>query len=160
MFVKKNLHDVYLSLGSNIGDRKKNIRSAIENIDKRIGTVITTSSLYETVPVGFSSENLFLNAACHIRTHLNASEVLEVTQAIEKELGRHSKSANRIYSDRIIDIDILLYEEQIVEYPHLSIPHPHMHERNFVLLPLSEIAPQTIHPILNKTIAQLISQSG
>lgn len=153
-----DLHDVYLSLGSNIENRKKNIEYAVQNINERIGTVVSMSSLYETDPVGFISDNMFFNIACHIKTKLTPLEVLESTQVIERELGRRSKSVNEVYADRTIDIDILVYDDLIVEYPHLLIPHPHMHERDFVLIPLSEIAPLLIHPILNETISQLQSK--
>ena len=155
MLDNNNLHDVYLALGTNLGDKKQNIQAAIEQIELRIGKVMALSSLYETQPVGFDSENTFLNAACHVSTTLQPLEVLECTQVIERELGRKSKSINHTYSDRTIDIDLLLFDTQILEYPHLVIPHPHMHERSFVLAPLSEIAPNICHPILKETISEL-----
>jgi len=151
----ERLHDVYLGLGSNLGDKEKNIRFALENIDKRIGKVIACSAFFITEPDGFESDNLFVNAACRIETNLEPLEVLEYTQVIEREMGRHSKSYNKVYSDRIIDIDVLLYDDLILEYPHLILPHPHLHEREFVLLPLAEIAKGITHPVLHKTINQL-----
>lgn len=147
--------DVYLGLGSNLGNRNELLREALRNIDLRIGRVVALSSFYETAPDGFDSDNFFLNAACHIQTQLSAEEVLEVTQVIERELGRRQKSAGQGYADRPIDIDILLYDGLVVELPHLQIPHPRMHERAFVLLPLADIAPEAIHPISGKTIAEL-----
>lgn len=160
MLDNNNLHDVYLALGSNLGDKKRNIESAIEQIELRIGKVISLSSLMETVPVGFESENSFLNAACRVSTKLHPLKVLECTQVIERELGRKSKSTNQTYSDRIIDIDLLLFDNQVIEYPHLIVPHPHLQEREFVLTPLAEIAPDIYHPILKETILELKNKLG
>lgn len=155
MLDNNNLHDIYLALGSNLGDKKKNIDLAIAQIELHIGQVTALSSLYETLPVGFDSKNSFLNAACRVSTRLQPLEVLESAQLIEKELGRKSKSVNETYSDRIIDIDLLLFDNEIIEYPHLVIPHPHLHERDFVLTPLVEIAPDLYHPIFKATISEL-----
>lgn len=152
----EQLHNVYLGLGSNLGDKEKNIKFALENIDKRIGRVTACSAFLITEPVGFDSKNLFVNAVCLVNTYLKPLEVLEYTQVIEREMGRRSKSYNEIYTDREIDIDILLYDEEIQEYPHLILPHPHLHERSFVLLPFNEIAGNAYHPVLNKTIRQLL----
>jgi len=146
-----------------MGDKEGNTHKAIEKIQERIGDVVAVSAFLITEPVGFVSDNKFLNAACEVHTKLSAPEVLECTQIIEREVGRKSKSANGIYSDRIIDIDILLYDDKAVEYPYLTIPHPRMHERAFVLFPLNEIASDVIHPVFNKTIKQLkeeIAHSG
>lgn len=155
MLNDNNLHDTYLALGTNLGDKEQNIEAAIEQIKFRIGEIIALSSLYETQPVGFDSENSFLNAACHVSTKLLPLEVLQYIQEIEQELGRKSKSVNEIYSDRIIDIDLLLFDNEIIEYPHLIVPHPHLHERDFVLRPLAEIAPDVYHPILKESILKL-----
>lgn len=159
MLDNNSLHNIYLALGSNLGDKEKNINAAIAQIEHQIGTVIALSSLYETLPVGFESENSFLNAACQVSTSLSPLEVLELTQNIERELGRKSKSTGQMYSDRIIDIDILLFDNEIIEYPNLAIPHPHLHERDFVLTPLAEIAPHVYHPILKVTISDLKANS-
>lgn len=149
------LHDIYLGLGSNLGDKENNLKEALRHIAQRIGKVEALSPIYETAPDGFESDNHFLNAACHVRTPLEALEVLEVTQIIERELGRCTKSVNHRYSDRTIDIDLLLFDNQEFHYPHLIIPHPQLHLRGFVLLPLADIAPQAEHPVLHKTIARL-----
>lgn len=133
------MHKVYFSLGSNLGDRKHNIRHAVELIGERIGAVGRVSSLYETEPWGFSSDNMFVNAAVCVSTSLAPHAVLEATQAIEREMGRKIKSVNGQYHDRIIDIDILLYDDIEIDEPDLKIPHPLMHERDFVMKPLREI---------------------
>lgn len=149
------LHDVFLALGTNLGNKQQNIQAAVEQIGLRIGKVIALSSLYETQPEGFDSENSFLNAACRLITRLSPLEVLECTQVIEREMGRKSKSVNSNYCDRTIDIDLLLFDNEVIEYPHLTIPHPHMHKRFFVLAPLAEIAPDICHPILKESISEL-----
>lgn len=149
------LHKVFLGLGSNLGDRKENINKALSLLESRIGKILSVSSIYRTEPVGFESDNYFINAACVLQTELQALDVLEYTQAIEKQLGRKEKSVKGKYHDRIIDIDVLLYDDIIVDYPHFTLPHPHLHERKFVLEPLAEIAPEIVHPILGKTISEL-----
>jgi len=150
-----NLHNIYLGLGSNLNNKVKNIESALTLIQKTIGEVICVSSFYKTEPVGFESDNTFINAACYVQTELSPQELLNSTQMIEKEIGRKEKSIDGKYSDRSIDIDILLYDDIVVNKPELTIPHPLMHLRNFVILPLSEIAPDAIHPVLKKTIHQI-----
>ncbi|WP_418551921.1 2-amino-4-hydroxy-6-hydroxymethyldihydropteridine diphosphokinase [Prevotella sp.] len=133
------MHKVYLSLGSNLGDRKYEIKRAVELIGERIGAVERVSSLYETEPWGFSSDNMFVNAAVCVSTHLTPRALLEATQAIERDMGRTAKSVNGQYHDRTIDIDILLYDNIKVDEPDLNIPHPLMNERDFVMKPLKEI---------------------
>ena len=133
---------LYLSLGSNLGDREQLLRRAIALIDERVGTVQRVSSFIETEPWGFKSEHPFLNAACLVLTTLSPEECLEATQQIERELGRKRKSRNGIYHDRPIDIDILLYGEERVDELDLQIPHPLMEQRDFVMRPLREILAQ------------------
>ena len=133
------MHIVYLSLGTNIGNRKAIMHEAIKRIGEKIGTVLRQSSFHETEPWGFESPNLFLNACVCVSTSLAPRQLLEATQAIEIEMGRVKKSINAQYTDRIIDIDILLYDNLNINEPNLVIPHPLMEERNFVMLPLKEI---------------------
>ncbi len=133
------LHKVYLGLGSNIGNRKRNMREAVQYMESLIGTVTRQSALYETEPWGFESPNLFINMCVCVETPLAPRQLLEATQEIEKRMGRVGKSENHEYQDRIIDIDILLYDDLTVDEPDLKIPHPLMNEREFVMTPLNEI---------------------
>lgn len=130
---------LYLSLGSNIGNREENIRAAIRLLEERIGNLVAQSSLIETEPWGFESDNRFINAAICLLSDLPPLEVLDITQEIERELGRKQKSADGIYHDRPIDIDILLYGDMEYSDSRLTIPHPLMHSRDFVMIPLKEI---------------------
>ncbi len=130
---------VYLSLGTNLGNRKRNIREAIEKIEELVGVVVRQSALYETKPWGFSSPNDFVNACVLVETAFAPRQLLEALQEIEMEMGRTLKSVNGEYHDRIIDIDILMYDDLKVSEPDLVIPHPLMEEREFVMVPLKEI---------------------
>lgn len=132
------MHKVYLGLGANIGNRKRTIRQAIEHIEELIGTVECRSALYETKPWGFNSPNDFINACVCCSTVLSPRQVLVSSQRIEKELGRTHKSVGSVYQDRVIDIDILLYDDIRLNEPDLKIPHPLMQERDFVMIPLQE----------------------
>ena len=126
-------------MGTNLGDKRKNIAEAIKNIGELVGDVVRQSALYETEPWGFRSDNRFVNAAVCVDTQLSPRRLLEVTQRIEREMGRTLKSDGGEYHDRIIDIDILLYGDLHIDEPDLKIPHPLMHERDFVMTPLNEI---------------------
>lgn len=130
---------VYLSLGSNLGNRRRIVKDAIQMIGQKVGPVLRQSSLIETAPWGFESPNKFINACVCCHTVLSPRELLQVTQQIEKVMGRTGKSTNGEYHDRIIDIDILLYNDVHIDEPDLKIPHPLMMERDFVMKPLKEI---------------------
>lgn len=148
--------EVYVSLGTNLGDKDNNLRTAVRLMQERIGKVISLSSFYETAPWGFQSEHSFLNAAACIETRLSPEQLLLVTQQIERELGRTQKSSGNVYKDRLIDIDLLMYDNLQIHSDQLVLPHPLMTERGFVLEPLAEIAPETIHPVTGKTIRELL----
>ena len=148
--INPSVHRVFLGLGSNLGDRETLIVQAIELIGKRVGEVVRQSSLIETEPWGFESENKFLNGVILVETTLTPRRLLKVTQSIERTLGRKKKSTVNCkpstvnYSDRPIDIDILLYDDLTVDEPDLKIPHPLMHERDFVMIPLKELLTTTV----------------
>ena len=135
------MHQVYLSLGTNLGDKEANLKAAIEEIRKRVGEITSLSAFHASEPWGFESENSFLNAVCCVHTDLSPMETLRTTQEIERSLGRLKKSTGGNYSDRVIDIDILLYDDLHIDTPELTIPHPLMWQRDFVMIPLREIAP-------------------
>lgn len=132
-------HMVYLGLGTNLGDKQKNLNDAIRMLENQVGEVEKVSSVIETEPEGFKSDNMFLNAVVKVRTALSPFELLDITQDVEKSLGRKEKSSNGIYHDRVIDIDILLYDDINISTPRLVIPHPRMTQREFVMTPLAEI---------------------
>ena len=134
-----------LSLGSNMGDRRSLLNRAIALIEERIGAVQRVSSFIETEPWGFESEHPFLNAACMVLTTLSPEQCLKETQQIERELGRTTKSKDGIYHDRPIDIDLLMYGDLKLSTPTLTLPHPRMQERDFVMIPLREILPNTVN---------------
>jgi len=136
-------HQVYLGLGSNLGDKVWNLSEAIRLIAERVGQVVRQSSFIETEPWGFRSDNTFLNAVILCETDKTPREVLLLTQQIERDMGRRQKSVSVGYIDRTIDIDILLYDDLTVDEPDLKIPHPLMHQRDFVMRPLEEIQATT-----------------
>lgn len=145
---------VYLVLGTNIGNKRKNMVTAAALLAERAGDVLSLSSFYETEPWGFASENTFLNAALELETACSPMELLHLTQQIEREMGRTQKSDGS-YHDRIIDIDILLYGNEVVHHEDLVVPHPLMQQRLFVMQPLAEIAPSLVHPVLQKSMYDL-----
>lgn len=148
---------VYLSLGSNLGDKQRNLRFAISEIEQRCGKIELCSSFYSTPPWGFNSDNEFVNLALSITTVLDPLDLLNVLKHIEQDAGRQQKT-KKDYEDRPLDIDILFYDNSIIESEQLSIPHPRLHLRLFVLVPMNEIAPQLMHPILHKTIETLLME--
>ena len=143
---------VYFGLGTNLGDKEHNLRLAVRKIEERVGKVVSLSAFYATAPWGCSSEH---TAAC-VETLLPPLSVLHLTQEIEREIGRTHKSVGGVYSDRVIDIDLLLYGDRVLDTPELKLPHPLMHERRFVMEPLAEIAPDLVHPILKKKMRELL----
>ncbi len=132
-------HLVYFSLGSNLGNKRENLNKAIKLMEEQIGVLLRQSAFLETEPWGFQSDNSFVNAAICMETSLDPFEVLTKTQEIEREMGRTMKSTNGEYHDRIIDIDILLYDDLHINTPQLTIPHSLMEQRDFVMIPLKEI---------------------
>lgn len=135
------MHDLYLSLGSNLGQRDALLRQAIRLLEERVGMVERQSDFIQTEPWGFTSPNLFLNACVLVRTELSPLECLHLTQQIEHEMGRTVKSKGGRYHDRPIDIDLLMYDDLHIQTAELTLPHPHMHERDFVMIPLKQILP-------------------
>lgn len=147
--------EVYLLLGSNMGNRQRFLNEAAWFLQERVGTVLKSSSIYETEPLSFKSKDLFLNQVLKIETSLDSCELLKVIKAIEIKIGRIRK--NQRYIPRCIDIDILFYNDEVYFSDDLVIPHPRLHDRMFTLVPLNEIAPDYLHPILKKTIRKLIN---
>jgi 2-amino-4-hydroxy-6-hydroxymethyldihydropteridine diphosphokinase len=143
---------VYLSLGSNVGDRESQLHDAIRRLDQA-GRVVAVSSFYETEPVEFTEQPWFLNCAVALETEKTPEQVMTILLGIERDMGRQR---TREKGPRSIDIDILLFGDTVMDLPELTIPHPAMHERRFVLEPLAEIAPEAKHPTLKKTIRELL----
>lgn len=147
--------DTYLGLGSNLGDRAANLRAALRLLD-RAGTVTAVAPWYETAPLYVTDQPAFLNTACRLTTRLAPLPLLDELQEIERLVGR---IPSRRYGERAIDIDILLCGDLVLSGPRLAIPHPLLAERAFALAPLADIAPQLAHPLLKKTIAELLREA-
>ncbi|MBT3208377.1 MAG: 2-amino-4-hydroxy-6-hydroxymethyldihydropteridine diphosphokinase [Bacteroidetes bacterium] len=148
----------YILLGGNLGNRENFLHNAIVCLEKTVGKIVSKSSIYESEPWGFETENWFLNQVVLIDTNLKPSKLLLKTQEIEKQLGRIKKSKE--YETRKIDIDILFYDFEIIENPNLTIPHKHLHKRMFTLLPLLELSPKLIHPVFSFSIKELMEKCG
>ena len=145
---------VYLGLGTNLGEREENLRQAMELLEQ--GMILgQVSSVYETEPVGYKEQPLFLNLVCNGETELDPADFLDFAKGIEGKLGRKKSFRN---APRLIDIDILFYEDRVINAEDLIIPHPRICDRGFVLVPLAEIAPLFVHPVKNRTIRKLLSE--
>lgn len=148
---------VYLSLGSNQGDRLGSLLKASKLIDLQIGKIAKFSPVFESEPWGFQADTSFYNMVIEVETNLNSKKILSTILEIEKSLGR--ERLGKEYSSRSIDIDILFFGDRIVADENLKIPHPKMHLRKFVLKPMDDIAPDFVHPFLHKSIAELLAES-
>ena len=147
-----SIHTAYVALGSNLGDKEANLRKALELLQERSVEVVKTSSFICTEPYGVTDQPQFLNGVCEVRTSLVPLALLHTLLEIEQEMGRVRL---RHWGERNIDLDLLLYEDVVMDTEELKLPHPDMQNRDFVLLPLAEIAPKLVHPILQKSIEEL-----
>jgi len=146
---------VYIALGSNLGDREASVRGALQQLDAHAGIdFLNVSSFHETEPVGPAGQQRYINAAAKLQTTLGPQELLEVMLAVEQQLGR-TRDDQQKWGPRTIDLDLLLYGDDVIDKPGLVVPHPHMHERSFVLDPLVEIAATVQHPVLGEPIESL-----
>jgi 2-amino-4-hydroxy-6-hydroxymethyldihydropteridine diphosphokinase len=149
------MNTVYIQLGSNIGERESFITKSMHKVEDDIGKIITASSIFETTAWGNENQNNFLNSVIEIKTPFDAFTILQKSQEIENNLGRERSDQ---WGERTIDIDILFYNNKIINTKELTVPHPLIQKRKFVLVPLSEIAPNYMHPILKKNISTLLSE--
>lgn len=147
-------HTVYLALGTNMGDREANLRRALEAMAPAV-EVTQTSPVYETAPWGVTDQDDFLNQVVRAQTSLKPDILLSFLKSIEAQLGRED---SRRWGPRLIDLDILFYDDLVLEMEHLTIPHPHLHERAFVLVPLADLEPELRHPVLNQTIGEILKE--
>lgn len=156
--MKPPAHTCYLLLGSNLGNRKATILSAIRQIESRVGRVLKQSAFYVSEPWGFESNEEFINVVIELQTYLEPYELLENIHLIETEAGRIRNPEETGYKSRTLDIDILFYDDLIMNEDQLTIPHPRLHRRRFTMEPLHEIAPGLVHPLFKKTVAMLLEE--
>lgn len=147
----------YLCLGGNLGQREENLKGAVSQLSRYAGKIIRVSKVYETEAWGVSDQPPYLNLCLQLETELSASELMHLALDIEKKSGRRRVEANQ-YAPRTLDIDILFYNSETIHTEDLIIPHPRLHSRKFVLLPLNDIAPDFVHPVLNKTVSGLLNE--
>lgn len=148
------MHDAYIAVGSNLGNPREQCEAAISTLGKRCGALRKASSFYRTEPVGYGPQNWFVNAVAEIQTSLGPLSLLSCLQEIQKRMGRARNGIR--FGPRLIDLDILLYDDLVLHTPHLEIPHPRMHKRRFVLVPICDINPQIFHPVLKRTMRELL----
>ncbi len=148
------MHKVYLGIGGNIGNKQKNFENVYQIIENELGRIIVASSIYETPPWGFQSDNIFWNSVIEIETSYSPEKLLSKIHSIEEIFGK--KRGNEKYSSREMDIDILYFDDIFIETEILIIPHPRIHQRKFVLVPLNEIAPNLKHPLLRQTSFEML----
>ena len=152
--------NVFLLLGSNMGDRLSLLHEARTLLAAHAGAVVGQSGCYESEPWGFEADTLFMNQALQIDTRLTPMQLLSAIQRIERQLGRERTTPPGVYASRPIDIDILFYDNLVIDTPALTVPHPLLHRRRFALLPLCDLALDYTHPVLHKTISELLQQCG
>lgn len=157
IFANNFMNVTYLCLGGNIGDREKTLKQALLKINEQIGSIVLQSNIYETEAWGVTNQKAYLNQCIKVETSLSANELIKKVLSIEKELGRQ-RSINQTYESRTIDVDILFYNTSIINQPDLCVPHPRLHLRKFVLIPLNEISDNYLHPLFNKSIFNLLME--
>ena len=151
-------NSLLLSVGGNIGDTAEQFGRLCRLLEERVGSVTAISPYYKTAPWGFASDHAFTNAAAEVLTTLAPLEILDATQEIERLLGRTRKSEKGVYHDRTIDIDLIAYNDMVISTERLTLPHPLMAQRRFVLQPLCDIAPDWVHPLLHRSVRQLLEE--
>jgi len=151
------MNSAILLLGTNVGDKRKNLQNACDSLKKRVDEIQKCSSIYKTEPWGFKDEQWFYNCALILQTHLLPDELIKDVLEIEKIMGRE-RNHSGVYENRIIDIDILFFNSEIIKTKELELPHPRLHLRKFALLPLAEIAPDFVHPVILKNMKEILEE--